>query len=299
MGDGRANSSGTLRGLAASVKPKDVYAALVAVYPATLVKKMDKYFRHRDEMATLIGYRNGTQRLKGSTFKFRKKTYRLADIPKLIKKVDKDQEADHEFLKTIDRDVFLVHYRMARQLGEARAQLLVERYRFHLAAQEIIRLWNRQQSNVENLLEFLAGKEKISPDTFEEASDILRDASDAIRDGLRQAAELQLPALSNMEEGKRLDLFLVEGKLVKHFDAGNRGDYIRFKWIADFLRQLHNLLERLKRVHFKSLGVILTLQEQIAKEWCRAHNLALPQIKDKEPEEPKEILEVVEVVEAT
>jgi Zn-dependent protease with chaperone function len=282
----------------ASPKPKDIYEALVAVYPANLVKKMDKYFRHDGGMRMLQELRSGSLVLKGRTFNFRKKKYRLVDVPKLIKKVAKDIDDDHEFLKSMDRDVFLVHCRMARQLGEARAQTLVERYRFHLAVQEIIREWNKQQDLVENILVYLSDKEKLSNEVFHAVTDDLSAASDSLREGLRKASELYLPALSNMDEGKRLDLFLVEGKLVKHFDARRRSDSFSSEWIIDFLRQLHTILERLKRVHFKSLGVILGLQEQIAKDWCRTQNLALPQVKDTKAEQPQEVLEVVEVVEA-
>ena len=39
------------------------------------------------------------------------------------------------------------------------------------------------------------------------------------------------------------------------------------KWINKFLRQMGEVREKVRRIHFKSLGAILAQQEQIAHKW--------------------------------
>jgi hypothetical protein len=44
-------------------------------------------------------------------------------------------------------------------------------------------------------------------------------------------------------------------------------DSLDGRWIGQFLEQLGEVIDKAKRVHFKSLGGILALQEKVAKVW--------------------------------
>ena len=81
------------------------------------------------------------------------------------------------------------------------------------------------------------------------------------------ADKLRLPALKNMKEGAKLGTFLVPGSVVKGLRPGAQ----RFtsKWLGKFLNQLGAMEERIRRIHFKSLGGILALQEEIIRTWLR------------------------------
>ena len=39
------------------------------------------------------------------------------------------------------------------------------------------------------------------------------------------------------------------------------------KWIGQLLEQLGEVIDKAKRIHFKSLGGILALQEKLAEQW--------------------------------
>ena len=64
-----------------------------------------------------------------------------------------------------------------------------------------------------------------------------------------------------MPTGQPVRPFLLEGHLPDkptHFD-----EFIRFRWLADFIDTFHEIQRRLDRLHYKSLGAIVALQEQI------------------------------------
>jgi hypothetical protein len=77
---------------------------------------------------------------------------------------------------------------------------------------------------------------------------------------------MPLPALKNMIAGQPLRKFLLESKLVagisKHDEA------LSGKWIRTLSEQIREVRKKVDRVHFKSLGGILALQERIARECC-------------------------------
>ena len=65
--------------------------------------------------------------------------------------------------------------------------------------------------------------------------------------------------------GQPLRTFLLEGKLV---DGISKHDQtLSGKWIRTLGEQLREVQKKVDRVHFKSLGSILALQERIALEY--------------------------------
>lgn len=47
-------------------------------------------------------------------------------------------------------------------------------------------------------------------------------------------------------------------------------------WIQEFLSQIGEVLEKMARALFKSLGGLLALQERIAEKWAAAHPATAP-----------------------
>ncbi len=43
---------------------------------------------------------------------------------------------------------------------------------------------------------------------------------------------------------------------------------IQGEWISRFMEQLGEVIEKAQRIHFKSLGGILALQEKLAEQWA-------------------------------
>jgi hypothetical protein len=59
----------------------------------------------------------------------------------------------------------------------------------------------------------------------------------------------------------------MEVKLVKPLRPN--AQKITVKWVAEFLDQLGAIEDRIRRVHFKSLGALLALQEQVRESWLK------------------------------
>ena len=99
---------------------------------------------------------------------------------------------------------------------------------------------------------------------FLEALSIFRDAHHALRDALRDAEDMTIPALKNMVAGSRLRPFLLERRLVDGLSKYEQS--LSPKWINKLLDQMGEVQKKVDRIHYKSLGGILALQEHVAKE---------------------------------
>ena len=75
---------------------------------------------------------------------------------------------------------------------------------------------------------------------------------------LDEAAIIEMPTFSNMEEMSELNTFLLPEKPIRTIEFS--GD-----WINEFGPQLDTVASRLVRLHFKSIGNILSLQERISE----------------------------------
>jgi Zn-dependent protease with chaperone function len=200
-------------------------------------------------------------------FKFRGKRYDDRDLGRLMKKVMKELDEQYDWLGEFDQRVFRVHYQMARELDKKRADELLARYEFHAAAQTILIDLAMHRPKLQAALNALGDGGKLDYDTFHAIRSILIEAHDAMTRGISKADKLRLPALKNMKEGAKLGTFLVPGSVVKGLRPGAQ----RFtsKWLNKFLNQLGAMEDRIRRIHFKSLGGILALQEETIRTWLR------------------------------
>jgi hypothetical protein len=76
---------------------------------------------------------------------------------------------------------------------------------------------------------------------------------------------MKMPALMNMAAGVPLREFLLKKRLVE--GVSNWDQWLKPKWINKFLDQFREVQTKVDRVHAKSLGGILSLQERIAEDW--------------------------------
>ena len=83
---------------------------------------------------------------------------------------------------------------------------------------------------------------------------------------IQEAREINLPAMKNFEEGERLADFILEGKMVPEPPLSE----LKGTWISKLMTQLQGVKNRCFRLHFKSVGGILALQEKIAAAWVEA-----------------------------
>src|SRR5262249_3051041 len=92
-----------------------------------------------------------------------------------------------------------------------------------------------------------------------------RDAQKALKKVLTTADDLPLPDLANMKKGKPVGHFLLDKKLVHALDSDE--NTLRGEWITKLMNQIGEVQEKRRRIHFKSLGGILILQDRIYRRW--------------------------------
>jgi Zn-dependent protease with chaperone function len=235
------------------------------LYDDELKQWMEGYKGRREEHRLLSGLASGELELKGQDLEFRGRKYDPHDAKRLLKKVDKELEEDREYFEALDRRAFLVSYQMARHAGDELGEEMVARYEFHVTCQRMLRKLSAERAHMDAALAFLQGKRQLQRHEFKAALKAFRDAHRALAKALHTADDLPLPALKNMKKGKPLGTFLLDKRLVYSLDRDE--GMLRGDWINKFLSQLTEVLEKLRRIHFKSLGGILLLQDRIHQEW--------------------------------
>ena len=188
---------------------------------------------------------------------------------KIIKNLEKDLDDANDWFRTLDRRVYLVYVQMSYRVNNDLYYDLINRYRFHMAVQGIYKTARYHFDEAEfHLATYSALSAQNAPpevknDFVTQVLHVLREARTALRKLLREAREINMPAMKNFEEGEELADFLLDEDLIR--EAGEHG--VSGKWIDKLFRQLTQVRDKASRLHFKSLGQILSLQEGVAEQF--------------------------------
>lgn len=184
-------------------------------------------------------------------------------VRRIIKELEAELEEKDDWFSSLDRRVYLVFVQMAYRVSEQYYYDLTGRYRFHMAIQGIYKTARYQQGKAHFYADWAFGRQELSRDDFLEVTHVLRDARKALKTIVRDADEINMPAMKNFVEGGRLGDFLLDGDLIRE-----PPEYaIKGKWVVKLLKQLDEVKTKAQRLHFKSLGGILALQEKLAEQW--------------------------------
>jgi Zn-dependent protease with chaperone function len=236
------------------------------LYGGETRQRMEEHRSRQEDYRRVASLAHGAVELTGTDFEFRGNRYQPAAAKQLLDQVGKEIDQDFEWMGRVDRQAFLIHYRMARQVGAAILQELQERYRFHMAVQNLHNNVSAHNQQVHATLDQLAGQPEMSEGEFYGIIAVFQAARDALRQALETADQLQLPSLRNMTPGAPLGRFLLNQPLeVMVFDRGNSLDG---QAVGRLLERTGEILDKLQRIHFKSLGGILALQERLAEQWA-------------------------------
>src|SRR5262249_49774925 len=146
----------------------------------------------QEDFGRLAPLVHGAAELTGKDFQFRGVRYHAPDAGPLLEQIKNELDQDFDWMGVLDRQVFLVHHAMARQIGEAVRAELEERYRFHLALQAIHSLLTARQGDVNATLSNLAGRHELADHEFEATLAILSEAHGALGDAIKAAGSLHL-----------------------------------------------------------------------------------------------------------
>lgn len=244
-----------------------IQALLSNLYNAEYKTWMEAHHKRREENDLLetVDQGDGKQKKASTAFMFRGKSYRKADVKMLLMMVEKELEADAEWLKAFDREVFLVHLRMAQILSDGTSDNdLYQRYYFHLNLQDILKTARRQELQMIGLFRFLSSKENgLSASEFNGALAALEEVRQEINKAYQTSCALALPALQNMQTGMPLSEYLWQEPLL----GPMTGKSIDGNWARALMKQISQMEERCRRLYFKSMGAILQRQEIIAQNY--------------------------------
>lgn len=244
------------------------------LYGDELKSRMEAHRGRQQEYGLLARLAQGTVELTGKDFAFRGNRHRAGEAQPLLEQIQKELDQDFEWMGSLDRQVLLVHHEMARRVGDDLRQELEQRYRFHLALEELHSHLSAHNQQVQATLGQLAGKRELSMEEFHGAVGVLRQAHDTLAARLEAADSLRLPALKNLSAGESLGAFLMTRPLIRPL-SGNESS-LDGTWIGQFLEQLGEVIDKSQRIHFKSLGGILALQERIAERWAAPRTAPSP-----------------------
>jgi Zn-dependent protease with chaperone function len=193
--------------------------------------------------------------------------------PKMKRKIEdvqKKLDENWEWFKSFDRRVFLLHVQMAEAVGPDLRDELVERYRFQLEVQRFYQEargnFNKADAYIGAYMAASRGEIQVPNDFGAEVISVLRGAWKVLKNIVRDAKEINLPAMKNFAEGDRLADFILEGKMVPEPPLSE----LKGAWVSKLMTQLQGVKNRCFRLHFKSLGGILALQEKAAAAWVAA-----------------------------
>jgi Zn-dependent protease with chaperone function len=206
---------------------------------------------------------------------------RSKKIRKAVKGYQKDLEDSDSWFRTLDRRVYLVSMQMSYRVNHELYHELINRYRFHMVLQGIYLTAKTHDEEADFHLTTLF---KL-PDDFDpvvrdefltEVLHVLREARKALREVLKETRDIDMPAMKHFEEGENLSDFLLDEELVR--PAGEHG--VSVKWLNKLFRQINEIRGKAARLHFKSLGQILALQERIAQLFLVAKGFRQKPVED-------------------
>jgi hypothetical protein len=240
-----------------------------ALFGAELARWIQEHRQRSQEERALAGVPPGVD------FEFRGQKYPAGEARRLRNQVRRELEKDDLRWAELDRNVFLVHYHASRSLDRKVTEELVERYRFHLTVQKILKDLSGDHDRVGSALQYLLGVTELTRDEYRDIVVGARIAHGTLCQSLALANGVSLPELKHVRAGKSLGEFLLRQGTVADFrleEKALRPKHL-FRSLAQLERQLGEMRERVRRVHFKSLGGILALQESI---WKTAHEANKP-----------------------
>ena len=243
--------------------PDDLLASHLSMYTPAVKKFAEVFQRHFEEAEMLNAIKQRWYRPKKRQFEMRGRTLHVREARDLLADVEKEIKADIEWLAEFDTKVFVTYYELAWHLKRDWALELYERYKFHYVIQEMWKILQEHKTAMNFMFDLLSQEQTnvLDDGMFHVLIEVFRQAYDACKRVLEEAKEVTFPQLANMPAGKPVRPYLLDGRLSdrpSHFDL-----HISPRWLVKFANQFHGVEKRLSRLHFKSLGNILSLQETI------------------------------------
>jgi hypothetical protein len=220
---------------------------------------MRKHKRVLEDRAALAVFVEDDQGSKGP-LEIRGKRYTLREAQARLNETREKAEEFEKRIKNADRALFRHFYHRAAD-PEVRAEL-VRRYRFLIGVQELILGLRQHEQTVGAVVRMLSNGGDFSPDQVRAMVSALGAAHAHLEQIEQRCRGLRMPKLQHIEEGTTVASFVLPEGLVEPMKPGE----IEGTWLTRFVQQLNQVTGRLRKLHFKNLGVLLRLQEELDPE---------------------------------
>ncbi|MCA9595986.1 MAG: M48 family metalloprotease [Myxococcales bacterium] len=191
------------------------------------------------------------------------KRVRASSAKKLLEEavIERDQ-TDHT-IDGIDRAVF--RYFVAKSAGTAEGKELVRRYRFLVRVQKQIKKLNAVDVKLGPVLAALSAGRELNQADFAYVVETFDEARIALLQVLDACSSTKLVPLAHLSEVRSVRDFVLPEVLLEP-----RPEPLTGEWVNQLMRQLGQVLGRLRKLHFKNLGALLHLQEGLDPELFKA-----------------------------
>ncbi|MBI4600766.1 MAG: M48 family metalloprotease [Planctomycetes bacterium] len=177
----------------------------------------------------------------------------------------RDREAMERQLDAADRAVFRYFFALSGPAGRGSAEKrleLVQRYDFLVQVQGLIARLKTAEALWAPILAQLQEGRKIDEDEAKALHGALSRGRAELGRVVEDCEGILLPRLSHLEAESTVRSFVIPEDLVPPPDPRK----LAGEWIGGFLGQFAQALGRLGKLHFKNLGLLLKLQEELDPE---------------------------------
>jgi Zn-dependent protease with chaperone function len=246
--------------------PEDLIRSHRTIYSADVKKFAETYLRHIGEVQLLNAIDNRWLQPKNNRFRIRGKKCKTSSARRLLQQLGGEIGRENSWLEVFDTRVFVTYYELGLWLDPGRADELARRYRFQFVLQNLWLKLREHEEPMSFMFDFLAslGDSNIDERSFDMIISIIREAYDGVEYVLDQAELAKFPPLANMPSGEPIRPYILKGDLPSK--PTRFGVFLRANWLKKFADKFLEVRKRLDRLHYKNLGAILALQEQIGAE---------------------------------
>jgi Zn-dependent protease with chaperone function len=163
-----------------------------------------------------------------------------------------------ERLAKVDRAVFRYFYAKSASDAAVKSEL-VDRYRFLVAVQEHISKLNDIERKTTPVLEAVASGAELSNDDARYVIAVFAQGQEVLAGVVTACTEQPMPALFHLEHCTTVRDFVLSEEVVEELI----GDRVTGEWIGAYWKQFQQTIGRLRKLHFKNLGALLRLQENL------------------------------------
>lgn len=222
----------------------------------------------RQEFDQVDGLCSG--RLLGAEFDFRGQRYPIGKASTILAELKVEMNEDRRYLAEFDNSVFQLHQQLAMRQGrepEWRA-----RYECHLRLQKMLEIIWEQKDRTDSVLHFIYSRKVLEWAVISQLQETMSQVEVQIKEFMKQADDLMLPPLKNLEESESVAFYLPE---TVSSDLVVRDDYatISVARLERFSHWLTDTSGKLQWLHRKSLRGILDLHEVLAAQEATAPGL--------------------------